>query len=174
MGSPTRTRAGFAWLPLALAGLLAAPAHATEVYRWVDENGVTHFTENPPPGVAADRVSRTDVPDIESSGIAAESAYDTEAHAERMAEWRAGLEAEREEARERERERAEREARQQPVVVQESARAVWWPPGYLRPPHHRPPHHGPDRPPFRPPHRPPRPEPPVEPPTSPPAVLKPR
>lgn len=34
---------------------LALPATATEVYRWVDENGVTQFGQRPPPG-GAERV----------------------------------------------------------------------------------------------------------------------
>ncbi|HYC36327.1 MAG TPA: DUF4124 domain-containing protein [Usitatibacter sp.] len=33
---------------LALWFAVAAPAHA--IYKWVDEKGVTHFSEHPPPG----------------------------------------------------------------------------------------------------------------------------
>lgn len=35
--------------PVLLAGLLAATSVSAEVYRWTDENGVTHFSETPPP-----------------------------------------------------------------------------------------------------------------------------
>lgn len=40
---------GYGWL--LLAGLLAAgEAQATDVYRWVDANGRTVFSDTPPPG----------------------------------------------------------------------------------------------------------------------------
>lgn len=32
-----------------LGGLMATTAVSAEVYRWTDENGVTHFSETPPP-----------------------------------------------------------------------------------------------------------------------------
>ena len=31
------------------AWLLAAPAAAAEIYKWVDESGVTHYSQQPPP-----------------------------------------------------------------------------------------------------------------------------
>jgi hypothetical protein len=34
-------------MPLAVAFAMASPAHA--IYKWVDEKGVTHFSEHPPP-----------------------------------------------------------------------------------------------------------------------------
>lgn len=36
---------------LAAACCLAAGTHAATLYKWTDENGVTHFTERPPAGV---------------------------------------------------------------------------------------------------------------------------
>ena len=42
---------------LALLALLASPAAVAQVYRWVDEQGVTHLSsEKPPPGVKAERI----------------------------------------------------------------------------------------------------------------------
>lgn len=35
----------------------AAPAEPTQVYRWVDAAGVTHFSETPPEGVAATAIT---------------------------------------------------------------------------------------------------------------------
>lgn len=32
-----------------MGGLLASPATDAQVYRWTDENGVTHFSQTPPP-----------------------------------------------------------------------------------------------------------------------------
>lgn len=41
----------------ALLVLLAAPVAQAQVYRWVDEDGVTHLSsEKPPPGVKAERI----------------------------------------------------------------------------------------------------------------------
>ncbi|MBL8484094.1 MAG: DUF4124 domain-containing protein [Rhodocyclaceae bacterium] len=43
-------------LSLLVSGLLAAgPAAGQNVYRWVDAQGVTHYSETPPPGVNAER-----------------------------------------------------------------------------------------------------------------------
>lgn len=35
---------------LAIALVIAAPVAAAQVYKWVDEDGVTHYTQQPPPG----------------------------------------------------------------------------------------------------------------------------
>lgn len=44
---------------LALMTLLAAPASAQEaaVYKWVDENGVPHYTDHPPAGTAVEELT---------------------------------------------------------------------------------------------------------------------
>lgn len=42
------------WILLALLMTCALGAHAEEVWRWVDENGVVHFSDRPRPG--AERV----------------------------------------------------------------------------------------------------------------------
>lgn len=48
---------------LALALLLAAAgAGAAEVYRWVDADGKVHFSDSPPPGVAAERLAIKSAP----------------------------------------------------------------------------------------------------------------
>ncbi|WP_347331163.1 DUF4124 domain-containing protein [Marinimicrobium locisalis] len=47
------------WLPLAAAlmtGLAALPTLAEDVYRWVDDDGVTHFTSHPPKNRKADQL----------------------------------------------------------------------------------------------------------------------
>lgn len=53
-GNPMRT-----WLPLVaalLAGLATLPAQAENVYRWVDDDGVTHFTAHPPKNRQSDQL----------------------------------------------------------------------------------------------------------------------
>ena len=41
---------------ISIIAALAISAHAEEVYRWVDETGVTHYGSTPPQGVSATRV----------------------------------------------------------------------------------------------------------------------
>jgi hypothetical protein len=41
------------------AALLSSPALASKFYRWVDENGVTHYTQTPPPEGTQRREVRT-------------------------------------------------------------------------------------------------------------------
>jgi hypothetical protein len=43
----------------ALLLLVAAAAHAQQVYRWTDKNGKVQYGSNPPPGVAAKAVKDT-------------------------------------------------------------------------------------------------------------------
>ena len=39
-------------VPLLLAGWLSAvPVHATDVYHWIDANGVQNYSERPPEGI---------------------------------------------------------------------------------------------------------------------------
>ncbi len=56
-----------------IAALLMAPALSAEIYRWTDENGVTHFSQTPPPDGQEAEIE--DVPDtpaeaaVEGAGI---------------------------------------------------------------------------------------------------------
>ena len=91
---------------LALGLALATPLQAAEIYKWVDDEGVTHYSQQPPPSGDADRVGVDTPPDEE---IARER-EEMEATGER-------LEAQREQRREAEQQAnenaAERERRQQ-------------------------------------------------------------
>lgn len=64
----------------ALLVLVAAPAAQAQVYRWVDEDGVTHLSsEKPPPGVKAERIEiattskRSSTSSSSRSGVGAKS-----------------------------------------------------------------------------------------------------
>ncbi|MEJ2383320.1 MAG: DUF4124 domain-containing protein [Xanthomonadales bacterium] len=142
----------------ALSGFLAlaaGPAGATEVYRWVDADGVVHFSQTAPAGAVED-VSRQVVENPVPSGYDPdEDIYDVAGQQERMQARREALERDLEARRERERQAAQQPMRSAPPV---QGYPVYGWPGY-RP-----------RPPQRP--RPPI-EPPIEPPTRPPATLKP-
>jgi hypothetical protein len=135
----------------ALCGLLAfaaAPVGATEIYRWVDADGVVHFSQTAPAG-AVGGVRRETVENPVPSGYDPEQdIYDVAGQQERMQALRAEQERRRSERREREAQAAPPPA----SAPQGQGYPVYWGPGY-RP-----------RPPLRP--RPPidRPiEPPVEP-----------
>ena len=134
--------------PLCLLLVLsAAPLGAAEVYRWVDADGVVHFSDKAPPSGVAE-FSRQDVvaepptgydPDQDLYGVAAQQ--------ERMQALREDMERRREARREREAAApAPPAAAQSPAVSYPLYPYPGWRP---RPP------------------RPPRPEPPIEPPVEP-------
>lgn len=135
-------------------GLLAASAAAQDVYRWVDADGVVHFSQTAP-ATDTQGVDRLQIEDTRPADYdPGEDRYHVTEQAERMLALRAEMATEREARRKR----AERAAARQPATapVQSVGTAVppwWW-----------------DRPASRPP--PPRPEPPIERP-QPPATLLP-
>lgn len=125
---------------ISLLLVAAGKAFAGEVYRWVDEDGVHHFSqETPPPGTSD--VERITLPDDPSpAGETGEDPFNIEATAKRTAELREEMNQRREAARER------RQSAPQPVVIyQEAPRYAAWPVWWDRPDY---------RPPYRPPHKP--------------------
>jgi hypothetical protein len=119
---------------LVLSLILAPRVFATEIYHWVDENGVQNFSQNLPTGDVSG-VSRLNLPDTRPSDFdPEEDRYGTAAQAERMS----ALREEMAERREAARERRERESQQQVVRYQEPVRRYahpyWYPPIYPRPP----------------------------------------
>ena len=67
----------FAGLALLVAVAVAAPAVAGELYQWKDANGVTHYSDSPPPG-KANYKNRT-IADSGAASVAAEKAADAPA-----------------------------------------------------------------------------------------------
>ena len=57
-----------------LCGFLASSQAHSDVYRWTDENGVTHFSETPPPGGQEAQVE--DIPDGVPGPVDDESGID--------------------------------------------------------------------------------------------------
>lgn len=100
---------------LLLAGLLSGPAAATEIYKWVDENGVTHFSQTAPdPSVSG--VSQQKLRDTTPSDYDPEQdIYGVEAQAERMQQMREEMDEKRQARLEREREAQ----RQQQVIYRD-------------------------------------------------------
>jgi len=135
-----------------LATIVSSKAPASEIYHWVDENGVQHFSQYRPsddtPNVSTQKLEDSAPP---GDG---EDVYNVEEHEKRMAAWRKEREQQRKDAR-------ERNSQKKPIKYQEPARSYpgqyWYPPIYRRPPN-------------RPPNKP---TPPIEKP-SPPSYVKPR
>jgi len=120
-----------------LAFFASMPVFATEVYHWVDENGVFHYSQNAPagdvPGVSTMILEDTTPPDYDPE----EDRYGVEAQAERMASLREEMADKREAQRER-----QRNAPQQPVVQYQQPYQYGYS-SFLRPPYY-------PSPPFRP------------------------
>ncbi len=117
-----------------LAFLASMPVLAAEVYHWVDENGVSHYTQSAPPadvnGVKKVILQDTTPSDYDPE----EDRYGVEAQAERMASLREEMAEKREAQRER-----QRNAVQQPVVQYQQPypygySPFWRPPYYPSPP----------------------------------------
>jgi hypothetical protein len=129
---------------------LALPAQ--QIYRWVDEQGVVHFSDTAPPGDSGE-VSTLTLENTQPANYDPEQdIYNLEATEQRMQALRDELAAEREARR-------ERAAAQPPVVAPYPEQPHYgyaddylygYPPLYPRPPGERP-----GRPPGGPPHRPP-------------------
>jgi len=139
-----KTRLKICYATLLLAIGAAGGVSAIEVYSWVDENGVTHFSDTRPEDAA--RPVRKLMLENPAPADPDEDVFGIEAQAARMQALRETMEARRSAALE-----ARREAAQQPVVQYVEQPGYGYPifslPGY------------PVRPPTRPPVRPPRPEP---------------
>jgi len=114
-------------LPVLLL-LTASPVAATEVFRWVDENGVVHFSQSAPPANVPG-VTELILEDTERPGDTDEDLYGVEAQAERMAQLREEMAKKRELAKERNR----NQARQPMTQYQQSVLYDY--PFYGRPPY---------------------------------------
>jgi len=136
----------------ALVAIAGTKVLASEIYHWVDEDGVQHFSQHKPAGDVPN-VSQQILEDATPPGDG-EDVYNVEEHEKRMAAWREERDKKREEAR-------ESNSKQQPKQYREPERSYpgryWYPPVYGRPP-------------YRPPQKP---TPPIEKP-SPPSYVKPR
>lgn len=122
---------------------------ATEIYHWVDENGVPHYSQYRPvddtPDVSTLKLLETTPPGNDQ----VEDVYNLEAHEKRMTAWREKREQERIESRERKKQALQQQPIKHSEPYKDYSRSFWYPPVYNRPPY---------RPPNRPPHKPQPPE----------------
>lgn len=129
---------------LLLGYLAVSSADATEVYRWVDDDGVIHFSQSAPPANVPGVTEMTLEDTAPTEYDPDEDLYGIDAQAERMAQLRQEMADKREQAQER-----QRNAARQPVTQ------------YQQPMQYGYPYYG--LPPYSPGLRPPRPEPPPRP-----------
>ena len=142
------------WYAAKLTGLLllgfgiTTILPAAEIYHWVDENGVSHYSQYKPDSSTTDFSSqKMETTESRVSGDA-EDVYNVEAHEKKMAEWRESRQIEREELRER-----KSQVLQQPqIIYNQPQQSRWYPRGYYN-------------------HRPPNPEHPIAGPRPPPSIL---
>jgi hypothetical protein len=93
-----------------LSVLLVAPAVAAEIYKWVDENGVTHFSQMQP-DLSVTGVSQPELRDTRPSDYDPEQdLYGVEAQAKRMQQLRDEKKERRQARQERERKAQEQQA----------------------------------------------------------------
>jgi hypothetical protein len=133
--------------PLLLGLAASFPLCATEVYRWVDDDGVIHFSQNAPHGDVGE-VEQMTLDDSAPSGYdPEEDIYGVEAMAAEMALLREQMEERRELAQERQQSNVQQTVVQYQPAVQYGYPYLGTPlyPGY--------------RPPLRPMPPPPRPDP---------------
>ncbi|MGD8579714.1 MAG: DUF4124 domain-containing protein [Lysobacterales bacterium] len=142
-----------------LAFGLSAPAAGTEIYHWVDQNGVQHFSQTAPASETApvEKMTLEDTPPVVSGTEG--DIYNVAATAERTQALREEMDKRREERLERERRQAARPVQQSSEPVRYAAPWLWNRPGNPGPP-------------GRPP-RPPRPPKPPTPEPIPPSTYKP-
>lgn len=142
----------------ALAMLFSTQLPAAEIYHWVDENGVQHFTQYRPgsdiPNVSTQKLENIAPPDNGQP----EDVYNLEEHEKRMAAWREERDQNRKDARERKQQEAQQQRVEYPEQNNRYIRPYWRRPIYGRPP-------------IKPPTIP---EPPIEIPRSPPHNIPPR
>jgi hypothetical protein len=132
---------------LLLTIIASAELVAAEIFHWVDENGVAHYSQNPPAGDTPNVSTQTiETPDLPENGEG-EDIYNVKEHEERMIAWREERDKERKEARELK----NQTVAQRPYEYRQQNDAYPWP--YIYPPGNRPP----IRPPIEPPHNPDRP-----------------
>ncbi len=130
-------------MALALLAMITSPkVAAAEIYHWVDENGVPHYSQVRPeddiPNVSMQKLEDTTPEQVDD-------VYNLEAHEKRMTAWREERDQERKDARERKRKIAEQQPIKHSEPYRDYSRSFWYPPIYNRPPY-RPPHKPPPRP----------------------------
>ncbi len=122
---------------LALLAMVTSPkVAAAEIYHWVDENGVPHYSQVRP-GDDIPNVSMQKLEDTTPDQV--DDVYNLEAHEKHMAEWREEREKERKEKRERKRQAAQQPPIKHSEPYRDYSRSFWYPPIYNWPPN-RPPH----------------------------------
>jgi hypothetical protein len=120
---------------MAFLAMITSPATlGSDVYHWLDENGVPNFSQKEPGG-EIQSVSRLNLPDTTPPDYDPnEDRYGIEEQAERMTALREEMDEQREDARERRRNTVQQQPLQYPEPYRSYSRGIWYPPVYPRPP----------------------------------------
>lgn len=126
MSTSTKLRLILPLLTL-LAAFVPALAFGQEVYKWVDEDGVVHYSTEAPPS-DAQNVSRIELEQPSSPSESAEDPFNIEATAQRTQALREDMEQRRERQRAERLEREKIAARQQVVHHYSPGHYIspWW------------------------------------------------
>jgi hypothetical protein len=109
-----------------LAIAAGMPLHAAEIYKWVDENGVVHFSDNPPPpeNQAAEKIAVED--SRPSDWDPEQDIYGVEEQAARMQAMREDMETKRQDRLERQRQQAAMQPQPQPREQERYGYPIYW------------------------------------------------
>jgi len=130
-------RATFFFTLAVLAISISTQLPAAEIYHWIDENGVQHFTQYRPSGDIPNLSTQELVDNAPPGNDQPEDIYNLKEHEKHMTAWREELEQDRKDARERKQKKAQQQVRY-PEQYNRNAGSYWnrpiygWPP--VKPP----------------------------------------
>jgi len=107
---------------------------ASDIYHWVDENGVSHYSQYQP-GDDTPNVSRQELENKSSRGNGeVEDVYNVAAHEKHMAEWREERDKNRADARARNKQTTQQHSTRNPESYSAQSGSYWYPPVYGKQP----------------------------------------
>ena len=107
---------------------------ASDIYHWVDENGVSHYSQYQPGGDTPN-VSRQALENKAPAGNGeAEDVYNVAAHEKHMAEWREERDKKRADTRALNKQPAQQHSTRNPASYSAQSGSYWYPPVYGKQP----------------------------------------
>ena len=107
---------------------------ASDIYHWVDDNGVSHYSQYQPDG-DTQNVSKQQLKNKpQPANGDAEDVYNVEAHEKHMAEWREERDEKRADARAHNSQTAQQHSTRNPKSYSAQSGSYWYPPVYGKPP----------------------------------------
>jgi len=117
-----------------LAFTISTKVAASDIYHWVDENGVSHYSQYQPGGDTSN-VSRQKLENKAPRGNGeVEDVYNVAAHEKHMAEWREERDKNRADARARNKQTTQQHSTRNPESYSAQSGSYWYPPVYGKQP----------------------------------------